>query len=573
MSDQAPRRRLAAILAADVVGYSRLMERDEAGTLAALKKRRKEVLEPLVAKHSGRVFKLVGDGVLVEFTSAVNAVQCAIDLQHAMAAANTGQPEDHHIVLRIGVNLGDVMVEGSDLYGDGVNVAARLEAIADPGGILISSTTQDYVRNKVKAGLEDLGPQNLKNIAEPVRTYRITDMPAVPLAASRAATERPSIAVLPFLNMSGDTGQQYFSDGITEDIITELSRFRELLVIARNSSFQYRGTAQDIRRIGRELGADYVVEGSVRKAGDLVRITAQLIDAATNSHLWAERYDRGLTDTFEILDEVTRTIVTSLIGRLVESNPARVARKSASQWSAYDLLLQARARLSNFDYGEAELLVRRAIELDPKLALAHALAAWIYLQKFFDSCDERMVAEALPEAKRALDLDNNDGWCHSIVGTAYLFKGQFDPALSHLKRAVDLNPNNTHALQLYAVALTRTRQSDKAIQILEAVERSDPFLDAHYWSCRAQLLLQKRRYEEVISALDHMTQKPMWAHGYLAVAHANIGEEREARHQIAEVRRLQPDMTISKFMTSEPWQDTADAKRIADGLHKAGLPE
>jgi adenylate cyclase len=276
-------RRLAAILAADVVGYSRLMEQDEAGTLATLKLRRKQVLEPLVAHYRGRIFKITGDGVLVEFGSAVNAVQCAVDLQQKMASANTDRPDAHRIVLRIGINLGDVMVEGSDLYGDGVNISARLEGIADPGDVLVSGTAFDYVRNKVNTAFDDLGPQTLRNIAEPVRIYRVAGTPRVPVAAAIVSSDKPSIAVLPFANMSGDPEQQYFSDGITEDIITELSRFRELFVIARNSSFQFRDRSVDVKRIGRDLGVGYVVEGSVRKAGDRIRVTAQLVEVATST--------------------------------------------------------------------------------------------------------------------------------------------------------------------------------------------------------------------------------------------------------------------------------------------------
>src|SRR5262245_13639026 len=293
MAEERVQRRLAAILAADIVGYSRLMEQDETGTLVVLKARRREILDPLVAQHQGRVFKVTGDGVLVEFASAVNAVQCAVDLQQGMAAANDGQPEERHIVLRIGVNLGDVMVEGSDLYGDGVNIASRLEAVADPGGILVSGTAYDYVRNKVKAGFEDLGAKTVKNIARPVHVYRVAGKPAVSAAPLRLTTDKPSIAVLPFSNMSGGPEQEYFSDGITEDIITELARFHSLFVIARNSSFQYR-TAANVKQIARELGVQYVVEGSVRRSSSRIRTTAQLQEATTGNHAWAEHNDREL---------------------------------------------------------------------------------------------------------------------------------------------------------------------------------------------------------------------------------------------------------------------------------------
>ena len=276
MAEERSKRRLAAILAADVVGFSHLMEADDAGTLAVLKARRTKVLQPLVAKHQGRVFKVAGDGVLVEFASAVNAVQCAVELQQAMAAANEGLPADRQIVLRMGVNLGDVMVEGGDLYGDGVNIATRLEALVDPGGILVSGTAHDYVSNKVKVGFEDIGVQTLKNIAQPVRVYRVTGMPAVTVPAPKVASDKPAVVVLPFTNMSGDPEQEYFSDGITEDIITELSRFHSLLVIARNSSFAFKGRSLKVQEIGRELGVVYVVEGSVRRIGDRLRLTAQL---------------------------------------------------------------------------------------------------------------------------------------------------------------------------------------------------------------------------------------------------------------------------------------------------------
>jgi TolB-like protein len=314
MADQPARRRLAAILAADVVGYSRLMEADETGTLAALKARRRDVLEPLVAQHEGRIFKVTGDGVLVEFASAVNAVQCAVELQQGMSAANNSQPDDQHIVLRIGVNLGDVIVEGSDLYGDGVNIAARLEGTAEPGGILISGTAYDYVKNKVKVGFDDLGTQSLKNIGEPVRVYRVADLPTVVPSAAKSTPAKPSIAVLPFVNMSGDPEQEYFSDGITGDIITDLSKVSTLNVLSRNTTFTFKGKAVDIGQIAQRLKVGYFVEGSVRKAGGRVRITAQLIDAIKDRHVWGERYDRDLNNIFALQDEIAQAIVAALRG-------------------------------------------------------------------------------------------------------------------------------------------------------------------------------------------------------------------------------------------------------------------
>src|SRR5262245_44981684 len=328
MAEDRAQRRLAAILAADVVGYSRLMEQDEATTLVTLKARRKELLEPAVTRHEGRVFKFMGDGVLVEFGSAVNALECAMTIQRGMAEANHAAPANERIELRIGINLGDVVVEGGDLFGDGVNVAARLQEVAQPGGICVSASIYDQIRTKVALAFDDLGERQLKNIATAVRVYQAASAPSSSAAGAQPALpEKPSIAVLPFVNMSGESEQEYFSDGITEDVITELSRFRELFVIARNSSFQFRGKASDIRRIGRDLGARFVVEGSVRRASQRVRITVQLVDAATGNHVWAERYDRELSDIFAVQDEVVQAIVAKVAGHVQTAEGERARRK------------------------------------------------------------------------------------------------------------------------------------------------------------------------------------------------------------------------------------------------------
>jgi adenylate cyclase len=341
-------RRLAAILALDVVGYGRLMEKDEAGTLAVLRDRRKTILDSLVTRHRGRIVKVMGDGALVEFASAVGAVECGVELQSRMTDANAGLPDDRAIVLRVGINLGEVMVEDGDLYGDGVNIAARLEAIAEPGGICVSSKVHDEVRGKLDLGFDDLGEIALKNMSKPVRVYRVAGRPHVLVATPPAMSDKPAIAVLPFVNMSGDPEQQYFSDGITEDIITELSRFRSHTVIARNSSFQYRDKSADVRRIGRDLGAEYVVEGSVRRVGNHIRVTAQLIEAASGNHLWAERYDRELEDIFVVQDEIVRTIVGALPGRIMEAGARSAGRKRPENLAAYDYLLRGIAQWLSF---------------------------------------------------------------------------------------------------------------------------------------------------------------------------------------------------------------------------------
>ena len=334
-------RKLAAILAADVVGYSRLMEADEAGTFDRLRAHRKDLFEPAIAKHHGRIFKLMGDGLLAEFGSVVDAVECAAVLQAEMAKHNGGLPDDRRIDVRIGINLSDVIVEGEDRHGEGVNIAARLQELAEPGGILIAGTAYDHARNKVSAGFEDLGTQTLKNITEPVRIYRITGKPSPSVALPKAATDKPAIAVLPFANMSGDPEQEYFVDGLTEDIITALSRISALWVIARTSTFTYKGKPTDVKRVAKELGVRYVMEGSVRHAGDRLRVTAQLIDASTGRHLWAERYDRSLADIFAIQDEITRSVAASTETQVYLAERQVAESRPSTDFKARDLVARA----------------------------------------------------------------------------------------------------------------------------------------------------------------------------------------------------------------------------------------
>jgi adenylate cyclase len=361
MAEERAQRRLAAILAADVVGYSRLMELDERGTLAALKERRHKILSPLVSHHHGRIVKLMGDGVLVEFASALDAVECAVELQRSMAKANAKLPESRRIVLRTGVNLGDVMVEGGDLYGDGVNIAARIEGLAEPGEIWIAASVRDQVENKtVGLDFEDLGKHDLKNMARAVHIYRVhpqsADIRERPEWHQTTLTlpEKPSIVVLPFNNMSGDPEQEYFSDGITEDIITELSRFRGLFVIARNTSFQYRNKNVDVKRVGRELGVQFVLEGSIRRLGDRMRVTTQLIDTLSGSHVWADRYDRDLHDIFAVQDDVVQTVAATVSGRVEAAERARTVRLSPAGLASYDLHLRAKASFLKFTRNDNE---------------------------------------------------------------------------------------------------------------------------------------------------------------------------------------------------------------------------
>ena len=384
MAEGRTQRRLAAVFVADVVAYSRLMAADEAGTLAALKAHRKELIDPTTAEHGGRIVKLMGDGALVEFASVVDAVECAVAVQRGMAERNHGIPEDRRIVFRIGINLGDIILDGDDIYGDGVNLAARLEGLAEPGGICISNSAREQVLGKVPLSFADLGEQRVKNIERPVRVYCVV-MDGTPAAATAASPEPPdktSIAVLPFTNMSGDPEQEYFADGISEDIITALSKISQLFVIARNSSFTFKGKSVRIQEVSSDLGVRYVLEGSVRKAGNRVRITSQLIDGETGGHLWAERFDRDLTDIFAMQDEVTREIVTALALKLTEGDRQRLTREHTDNMEAYDCFLRGREqlwRLTAETNAQARTLLERAVELDPNFASAFAYLAAVHL--------------------------------------------------------------------------------------------------------------------------------------------------------------------------------------------------
>jgi TolB-like protein len=568
-------RRLAAILAADVVGYSRLMEQDELGTLAALKERRKGILEPLVAQHHGRIVKVMGDGVLVEFASAVNAVACAVELQKAMAKANDDRPPDRRIGLRVGVNLGDVVVEGGDLYGDGVIIAARLQAMAEPGGVCVAASVQEQVGTKLPIAFDDLGPCDVKNISRPIQVFRVrveiqeAEQPRI----RPPAPDRPSIAVLPFTNMSGDPEQQYFSDGITEDIITELSRFRELFVIARNSSFRFRDKSVDVKRIGRELGVGCVVEGSVRRAGNRIRVTAQLVEVTTGSHLWAEHYDRDLQDIFAVQDEIAQTVVATLVGRLTASGADRARSKPTEHWAAYDFFLQGRECVNRYDVETAEPLLRRATELDPDFAQAHAMLARLYVFRFFSNGRAELLRDALVHAKTAVSLDEHDARCHWALATVYLFMKQLDLAGVHYSKAVALNPSDTDATSGYAHWLARMGRTSEALEKLDIAVKCDPFAPDWYWELRAVPLLQEKRYEEFLENSNHISRHQVWHHPYLAAAYAHLGRFEEAKASAAEVLRLKPDYSSKWIIAMEPYKNPADLEHLLDGLRKAGLPE
>jgi adenylate cyclase len=552
MAEERVQRRLAAILAADVVGYSRLMEQDESGTLASLKARRKEVLEPLVARHQGRVFKVTGDGVLIDFGSAVNAVQCAIELQQGMAAANSNLPETRRIVWRIGVNLGDVIMEGSDLYGDGINIAARLESIAEPGGIAVSGTAFDQVKNKIDVVLEDLGPQTLKNIAEAVRVYRVTGMPRVSVHA-KAVIDKPSIAVLPFANMSGDPEQEYFSDGITEDIITDLSKISGLHVVARNTMFTYKNKPIKVQQAAHELEVRFVLEGSVRRAGSRVRITGQLIDGKDGSHVWAERYDRELTDIFAIQDEINHAIVDQLKVKLLPAEKKALAAAPTENVEAYTYYLRGRQfflAASKSYLLLARRMFTKAAELDPHYARAYAGIA---------DCDSMLhalhhadvsVEGILATSAKALALDPELAEAHASRGRALQFAGQYEEAITEFDHALALDPNLYEANFFYALFFFERGDFERAAELCEraAQLRSDdyrsPLLASTVYRSlgrdadrerSARLGLERAEREFNL----HPENSSSAQYGALALAH--LGECDRAKEWAARALAIDPD--------------------------------
>jgi adenylate cyclase len=588
MSDKAPRRRLAAILAADVVGFSRMMQADEAGTLAVLKSRRTDILQPLVSKHHGRIIKVMGDGVLVEFGSAVEAVSCAVALQEAMAVANEAAEESRRVVLRIGINLGDVMVEGGDLYGDGVNVAARLEGIADPGSVVVSETVFKHVRGRVKFRFDDLGEQQLKNIDEPVRTYRVRqDAGAATPGPALNLPDKPSIAVLPFENMSGDPTQDYVGDGIAENIITGLSRFRDLFVIARHSSFAYKGKVAKIPDVCRELGVRYVLEGSVQMSSGRVRVTVQFIDGTTNRHLWAERYDRTVEDIFAVQDEVTETIVgtlaTSYGGRLRKAWSARADGSGQRNLRAIDYFQLGQDFLNRYtreDNLRARELFQKAADLDPGYAKPWAKMAFSHLyDRLFGWSEDAAAssASALKSATEAIRRDDDDAWGHWALGAYYLeCLRQHDRALAELLRAVEMNPNDADVITDYGYFLSYAGRSHEGLEWALKGMRLNPHHPEWYVMQLGQIYYDARRYDEAIASFHSLSATDTVSiELYLAASYAALGHMGDSRKAIARALELDPEATIAKWTSpdSAPYSDPKDLEHFAGGLRMAGLPE
>jgi TolB-like protein/class 3 adenylate cyclase/Tfp pilus assembly protein PilF len=582
-------RKLAAIFAADIAGYSRLMGRDEVGTLARLKAYR-AIVDGLITSHRGRIFNTAGDSVVADFASAVDAVRCAVTMQAAIAKENAGASGDEPMQFRIGVHVGDVMVDGDNLLGDGVNIAARLEALAEPGSICISSVVHDQVGNKLPVGFDDLGEQKVKNIAQAIRVYRVqSESPSVRPVVAPPLPDKPSIAVLPFQNMSGDPEQEYFADGMVEEIITALSRVRWLFVIARNSSFTYKGHAVDIKRVGRELGVRYVLEGSVRKGGHQIRITGQLIDAGNGTHLWADRFDGTLEDVFELQDQVTASVVGAIAPRVEQAEIYRAKHKPTDNLDAYDNYLRGVASLHAVFNGTKEAVSEalqrfyRAIDLDPEFASAFGMAAWCYALSEnygWSSKSAEETAELERLARQAARLAKEDAVALYSGGFALTrVAGQLEAATALIDRALALDPNLAAAWHLSGWVKLYSGEPEAAIKHLAHAMRLNP-LDPMFFGMQngtAAAHFLAGRYDAAASwaemALSRHGNRVPPSLRLAAASHALSGRIAEAQRYMAVMRAIDPDLRLTNISEVAPFRRPEDVTRYADGLRKAGLPE
>jgi adenylate cyclase len=581
-----PERRLAAVLATDMVGFSRLMEADETGTLARLKTHRIELIDPAITKNRGRIIKTTGDGMLVEFHSVVDAVLCAAEIQRRMAKRNTDVAPARWMQFRIGINLGDVIVDGNDIFGDGVNVASRLEVLAEPGGICVSSAVRDQVGDRLEdLSFEDLGDQTVKNIARPIRVFRVRLEPDSRAASDQArnmaaptVARKPSIAVLPLVNMSGDPEQEFFADGLTEDIITELSRFHDLLVISRNSTFVYKGKAVKVQQVAKEFAVDYVLEGSVRKAGGRIRVTVQLIDAEADRHIWAERYDRELADIFAIQDEMTHAIVATLPGRVEAAAHDRVKRKPTDNMAAYECVLAAKVlhhRSARDDNAEAQRLLERAITLDPNYAHAHAWRACVLGQTWvYNWCTDRDATfeQVGAELEIALKLDDNDSDVHRILAALNLNRDDHDKAAYHQERALALNPNYDLVVVQQGELLTWLGRPEEGIDWIKRAMRLNPYHPERFWSHLGRACYCAEKYADAAEAFSRITRPDHTHHAFLAATLAQMGNMVAAAAHAAEVLKREPAFSVAAHLTTQHYKRELDRARYEAGLLKSGLP-
>jgi adenylate cyclase len=628
-------RRLAAILAADVVGYSRLMAVDETGTHARLKALGQALIEPRVAEYHGRIVKFAGDGALVEFASAVDAVECAAEVQRCIADSQKEMPKDQRIAYRIGINIGDIIIEHDDIYGDGVNVATRLQQLAEPGGVWIGRDVYNQVKNKVEFGFEPAGQHNLKNIPEPLVVYRLIaerGALAKTLGLSRPLTANwrwaalaaaaliavalgagawiggarqlaslmelstspvdpwelpaePSIAVLPFANLTNDPEEEYFVDGITSDIITDLSRFSTLFVIAANSTFHYKGQAVKVRDVARELGVRYLLEGSVQRTGDTLRINAQLIDATSGHHVWAEHYDRPAQDLFAVQREITQNIVGTIgseSGGLMQAELERIARSSTENLTAYDFYLRGVAydiRRTKEDNLLARQMFEKAIQTDPSYARAIAALSDSYLQEVWGDwaeSREQALLHAEEFARRAIKADRAEPWGYAVLGFVYQLRARNDQAIPLIEKAHALNPNDYHIKYSLGYAYTYAGSPERGIDLIEEAHRLNPEHPEDSLRNLAQAYFFAHRYQDAVATLSKIAQRHRTSYWlYLAASHAQLDRIGEARAAIAEALKLEPTLTLAAEIKrrEENGLARANAEHLRGALHKVGMPK
>ena len=587
MTTEGFRRKLTAILSADAAGYSRLMGEDEEATVRTLTAYR-EMMSTLIQKHQGRVVDSPGDNLLAEFASVVDAVRCAVETQEELRARNAELPEDRKMEFRIGINLGDVIEEGDRIYGDGVNIAARVEGLAEPGGICISGTVYEHIKDKLALWEEFLGEQRVKNIVRPVRVYRLRMQPNAPVSEVSGTIElpdKPSIAVLPFVNMSGDSEQEYFADGITEDIITDLSKISGLFVIARNSSFSYKGKQVKVQHVAKDLGVRYVLEGSVRRAGDRIRVTAQLIDGKTEQHLWAERYDRDLKDIFSVQDEVTQKVVSELAVTLKASEEERLIRKHTENFEAYDTFLRARREASAVAIKEKQLkaleLCEKVVELDPKFAGGYTLASIILSRAIrlgFSASPSEDLAKAFELAQKAVTVDDTFLSSYPALASVYLSRGQHDDALATMREAVEILPGNSATLLWLGFYLVWVGRGEEAILAIKKAQELNPkylngrntaYLDFMGYAC-----FTAGQHDESVAAWKKAIDRfgPFLnRQAFLTASYSELGRDDEANVTAQQLLKTNPNFALKSWEFPGIYKDPKDTERLLGALRRSGL--
>jgi adenylate cyclase len=583
-------RRLVAVLAADVAGYSRLMGADEEGTLARLKAVRKTLVDPTITVHRGRIVKTTGDGMLVEFASAVDAARCAAEIQRGMAEQNSDVPHGTQIEFRIGIHVGDIIIDDNDIFGDGVNIAARLEGIAEPGSVCVSDDAQRQIRGKIDIAFDDIGSQTLKNIVEPMRTWRMRlDGGVLPIPPAEPPSEanqplalpdKPSIAVLPFQNMSGDPEQEHFCDGLVEDIITTLSKLARLRVIARNSTFVYKGRSVDIREAAKQLGVRYVLEGSVRKSGNRIRITAQLIDAADGTHLWAERYDRAMDDIFAIQDEITLTLATEMQVKLTEGEQARLHYTTTSNVEAWTYWVQGMSHLrkavTKEDNSQARHSWEKALALDPASASLNAKLSFLHsLDARFGWWDDRQTAmdKAQAYADRALEIDPGNADAYTASSLTLLFQRRHDEAVAAARKAVQLAPGAADAAELASHVLAASGYPEDAVVLGEKAMSLSPSYPAMLLGALGNAYRLSGRTEQAIAAFQaYHARNPGFGLTDLVIIYQQTGQSEKARRTAEQLLAARPNFTISEWFKTQFRRDAAQVEADKAALRDAGLP-